>query len=219
MAAERTTLGIIQGQLARQEQSTQVRTGTQHLASEAVDFLNREGHVGTFYVNRVFSFMLFPIILLARLGDMSPVSRAHQRFLQYDQATYICRILKEDGLQTPIVLFANDGDPSRAKSLQIGAINTTEYLHIDKHFGRTDALVLCTETDPRFPNIAPAPGYTGSRFDGSSARVVRAALLDDLQDYSKLLSTLEGLGKETEPKVRLPFIRPLFGYLPLSPFY
>lgn len=221
MSAE--ALDIITKQLSQQAQRFQTETTSLNLAAtlkdKSVELLSKEGHTHTFYADRIMGLAVLPITILARvkLSEIYPLQRAVQRFLQIDQATYIIRFVTEGNRKEPIMLFADDGNPNKASSIQIGAWHSTEYLHIDTRSGRAEPLVLCTLEDPRFSNIPNTDTSSGARFDGSRAKILRVASESDMQDYTKLFTTLKGLDHEAEPVVSLPSLKRPLGYLPLSP--
>lgn len=61
--------------------------------------------------------------------------RAHRRFMEINQARYIGR-LTEDG-DSGVLLMANDGDPRRARRMQLEVWGGNELLVLDDARGRT----------------------------------------------------------------------------------
>lgn len=213
MATENPDLGIIKKQLSAQQEAVRTQGLATDLWKDAVELLSREGYTHTYRANVAMSIAFLPLSILMRLNVLYPLAGALKRFFQYDQATYICRPLEQKGLKAQIMLFADHGNPKAARVLQLGLWDTMEYLQVSERYHGVEAVVLCTEEDPRFNTIEPTINFHGSRFDGQRAKIVGSATPLELEDYRKLLAALKELDRTTDLNFNgRPWLKPAHGY-------
>jgi hypothetical protein len=170
------------------------------LYRQAVELLVEQGVRHTFWVDRVLLTASLPLTFPLHLGEFWHPKKALSRFFEKTQDTYLCRTL--EGSDTPAVLItANNGDPTRARVLEIGLTDSNEVML----FKYKIPSIVCTPDHPKYSLIDPAVGSHGQTLRGRYKELA-APGPDDFKDYFAIIEAL----RAPNPDAR----NMRFGFLP-----
>ncbi len=209
-----------QEQARTSEETTAAHNTAKQLRENIVEFLNVNGKKHPYYADRALdglwatiglSSLVYPelwylgvlsgVLMAKRVTDLQTLHHLPQRWLDETSSTWAGKYIGEEN--DAVILYANDGVPSKATKIQIGTFHGTELLNLRFN----EALLACTEQDPRFKSIEPTRNFHGTKFNGERLKHIREATVEDVQKYDEYLTYMRN------PHISRPFVQ--FGRLPL----
>lgn len=194
---------IIKEQQATQQEQRQMSEACRQLRGDAESLLRERGRKHVYIANRVFDFAMLPLAVLVRAGELTPLTRAHRRFLETSEASYFGCVLQETDTSVGAMVFANDGDPARARQIQIGMWNGDEVMLLNGSRG----VIAYIEDSPHFAVIEPSINFHGTRFDGRKYKEHHSATVADAEKYRELMAILRQPPPNARYVTSLPRLR------------
>lgn len=178
------TPSLVQEQAASRATQQRATELVRQLHQDAESLLIDKGRSHTYWGGVAIHVVMLPLIPF-KLPELMPLNRAHHRFMEINQASYIGRPT-EDG-SSGVLLMANDGDPRRANRMQLEIWDGNELLVLDDTRGKIGVI----EGDPRYDAIEPSINFHGTRnFDHRRFKYLRGATEEDVAKYQELIGFL-----------------------------
>lgn len=178
------TPSLVQEQAAGRTIQQRATELVRQLHQDAEALLVDKGRCHTYWGGVAIHVMMLPLMPL-KLPEFMPLQRAHRRFMEINQARYIGRPT-ENG-DSGVLLMADDGDPRRARRMQLEIWDGNELLVLDNASGRIGVI----EGDPRYDAIEPSINFHGTRnFDHKRFKYLRGATEEDAEKYQELIGFL-----------------------------